>query len=89
VAVGGPGWFVSVALAVALSLLGVEGMVAYQLTSVPGSVQHWRDAVADIDAEVVGVEAEQIEEPVGGRPYVVGGPTLANQVLNCGCVTAC
>lgn len=88
-AVGCSGWFVSVVLAMALSLLAVEGMVAYQLTSMPGSVQHWRDAVADIDAEVVGVEAEQVEEPVGGRPDVVGGPGLANQVLNWGWITAC
>lgn len=88
-AVRGPGWFVPVVLAVALSLLGVEGVVADELALLARSVEDWGDAVAGPHAEEVGVEAEQVEEPVRSGPDVVGGPTGADQVLSGGDGTAC
>lgn len=64
-------------------------MVADELASVPRSVEDGGSFAADVDAVVVGEEAEQVEEPVGGRPGPVGSPVLADQVLLRGGSTAC
>lgn len=88
-AVGGPWRFVAIVLAKALAFFSIGGVIELQLAFSSGRGDNWGNPAVDADALVVGEEAEEIEEEVGGSKAPIAVPLLVQKVLDEGMHTRC